>query len=130
MWSFSYLGCDKLRTQCTNVCVHLLCTSSSWKPCKVLYANITYFYSLSFPVSLLCSLVENYFVFLFISIFWPKFWRCSIVTPLFLQSWSNLLYQRHIRIHGPWPTTPSAHKGNNKFEILLAKIFSLKEKAN
>ena len=31
----------------------------------------------------------------------------------------------YIKVQGPWP---SAHKVNTKFEILLVKIFSLKQK--
>ena len=35
-----------------------------------------------------------------------------------------------IKIHGNWPPATSTPKGNTKCEILLEKVFSLKQKTN
>ena len=40
------------------------------------------------------------------------------------------LYVRYINTHSSQPPFTSAFKGNSNFEILLVKIFSVKQKAN
>ena len=61
-----YSECTYVRQQ--NCCVRQGCGSCT----KFVYANIIYFYIPSFTFTLLPSLVEYYFVFLFISIFPPE----------------------------------------------------------
>ena len=60
----------------------LLRMSSLWKPYKGLYANKIYLYFLTSFMTLLFSLVENYFVILFIFIFWPECLSTNVSTVL------------------------------------------------
>ena len=80
-------------TKCKCTPTNLLCIPRLRKPYKGLYANIIYPYFLTSSLTLISSLVENYFIYLylclsvllFICIFWPE---C-----LDNFSWSNFLYQ-------------------------------------
>ena len=73
---------QQIRTTYRCTPTNLLCTPNFWKPYKVLYTNI-YFYFLSFALTLLSSLVENYFVFYNKLLTWiPR--QCLIVSLRFL----------------------------------------------
>ena len=86
IWSISKIFCNQIilkvtqkprvrqipYAKCKCTATDLLCMPSLWKPCKGLYADIMYLYFLTSSLTLLSSLVENYFVLLFISIFWPE----------------------------------------------------------
>ena len=46
------------------------------------------------------------------------------------ESSSNSLFEQITKIHDPWPSPPSVHEGNSKYETLIVKIFRLKQNTN
>lgn len=85
------------RTQRTNLHQQICCVCEmSGQPYKVQYTYIIYFYFLSFTLSLLSSLFENYFVFMFISIFSPECLHRNVQT---ISNCSTNVYQNLDQIY-------------------------------
>ena len=101
---------------------HICCVCQDSKSYIVLYAYITYFHFLSFTLTLLSSLANNYLIFITSFYLNLLIWmskQCWIL-PLFLKSWSNLQY---IKIYGPWPLASFVHSSFVK--LVLGASFKM-----
>ena len=58
-----------------------------------------------------------------------SFFHLYFILFYFINSYNLRYFNQHISIHGARSPPSSAPKGNSRFEILLVKIFSLKQKS-